>query len=79
MLRRIDGAWQSVAAITIADYLDTEFGFYVPERRRGFEIDGVPSKLDVCLATFDSVSTKHIGAPIAMRLFSRTPDATFFR
>ena len=78
MLGWVNGAWETVATIPIAFYLDAESWLFVSEWRRGFEIDGIPSELNERLASFDGIPTKYIGAPIAVGLVGRAPYATFF-
>ena len=68
MLRWINGTWETVATIPIADYLNTERWFLVSEGRGGFKVNWVPSKLDKRFAGFDRVPTKYVRAPVAMRL-----------
>ena len=78
MLGWVNRAWETVAPIPIAFYLDAESWLFVSERRGGFEIDWVPSELDERLASFDGIPTKYIGAPISVGLLGRTPYTTFF-
>lgn len=79
MLRWIDGAWETVAAVTLTDDLDSKSWLLIAKGRSRLKVNGVPSELDERLSTVDGVPAQHIWSPIALRLLDCTPNAAFFR
>lgn len=74
--RRIDGTREAIATRAITNDLDTPGGHLVPEWCSGFQVDWIPRQFDVCVSVFVCVGACNIRTPIAIRIRTRTPDAS---
>ena len=74
---RIDTAGKTIAVIAVTLNLDTKLRLDVAERSGGFQVDRVPTNLNVGVATAVSVGTSSVRRPVADRVGVGTPDTTF--
>jgi hypothetical protein len=72
----IDTAGKAIAAISVAQNLNTELGLDITEGSGGLQVDRVPADLEIGVAIGNGVGTGSVGRPVTDGFGARAPNTS---